>query len=90
MQRRTDGPVVVPGRLRGLARYAHVDVDIPDDDALSALAGRHHGLTVDGMRFVVRPARSPVGWTSTLRAPLHAPEPALSSPVPTRAYSSAG
>lgn len=79
LQRRGDGPVVVPGRLRGLARYAHVEVETPFDDPLIALAGRHRGFTVDGMRFVVRPARQPFGLTSTLRAPLHAPEPALSS-----------
>ncbi len=85
LQRRGDGPVVVPGRLRGLARYAHVDVEVPADDVLATLGGRHRGATVDGMRLVVRPARQPIGITSTLRAPLHAPEPALSSPVPQRA-----
>ena len=82
LQRRGDGPVVVPGRLRGLARYARVDVEVPAADPLAPIAGCHRGATVDGMRFVVRPARQPFGFTSTLRAPLHAPEPALSSPVP--------
>jgi hypothetical protein len=82
LQRRGDGPVVVPGRLRGLARYAHVDVEVATGDPFAPLAGRHRGATVDSMRFVVRPARQPFGLTSTLRAPLHAPEPALSSPVP--------
>ena len=90
LQRRGDGPVVVPGRLRGLARYAHVEVETPHDDPLAALAGRHRGCTVDSMRFVVRPARQPFGLTSTLRAPLHAPEPALSSTLPPGAYSSVG
>lgn len=82
LQRRADGPVVVPGRLRGLARVARVSVSAPPDDAFSTLTGRHVGLVVDSMRFVVRPARHPFGLTSTLRAPLHAPEPALSSSVP--------
>jgi hypothetical protein len=82
LQRRGDGPVVVPGRLRGLARYARVELDVGAEDALTPLVGRHPGCTVDGMRFVVRAARRPFGLTSTLRAPLHAPEPALSSPVP--------
>ena len=82
LQRRTDGPVVVPGRLRGLARLATVTVDVPPDDQLSSLAGPHRGCTVDGMRFIVHPARHPFGLTSSLRAPLHAPEPALSSSVP--------
>jgi hypothetical protein len=82
LQRRNDGPVVVPGRLRGLARLASVDVETPADDVLAPLAGRHRGCTVDSMRFIVRPARVPFGLTSTLRAPLHAPEPALSSSLP--------
>ena len=96
LQRRADGPVVVPGRLRGLARLARVEVATPDDDALWPLNGFHRGCTVSGMRFVVRPARTPFGLTSTLRAPLHAPpEPALASPaailgVPLGAYSSVG
>ena len=89
LQHRTDGPVVVPGRLRGMARLASVTVEVPGDDRLAPLDGRHPGITVDGLRMIVRPARKPFGLTSSLRAPLHAPEPALSSPVP-RAYSSAG
>ena len=80
LQHRADGPVVVPGRLRGIARLARVEVVAPDDDPLWPLAGFHRGCTVAGMRFVVRPARTPFGVTSTLRAPLHTPpEPALSS-----------
>lgn len=90
LQRRADGPVVVPGRLRGIARLARVTVEAPPDDPLVPLIGRHPGCTVDSMRFIVRPARRPFGLTSSLRAPLHAPEPALSSPVPTGAYSSVG
>ena len=84
LQRRSDGPVVVPGRLRGLCHFARVTVEVPDDDVLAPLAGRHHGCTVDSLRFIVRPARHPFGFTSSLRAPLHAPEPALSSSLPTR------
>jgi hypothetical protein len=90
LQRRGDGPVVVPGRLRGLARLADVHVEAPDDDPLVHLAGRHRGLTIDGMRFIVRPARHPFGLTSSLRAPLHVPEAALTSPLPPGAYSSVG
>lgn len=83
LQRRDDGPVVVPGRLRGIARLARVEVAAPDDDPLWPLAGFHRGVTVAGMRFHVRPARTPFGLTSTLRAaPLHPPEPALSSHKP--------
>jgi hypothetical protein len=86
LQRRDDGPVVVPGRLRGVARIARVSVEVgADDDVLAPLAGRHRGVTVDGMRFVVHHARQPFGLGSTLRAaPLHPPEPALSSTFPSR------
>lgn len=91
LQRRSDGPVVVPGRLRGVARTARVTVEVEADDPLAPIAGRHWGLTVDSLRFVVRPARQPFGFTSSLRAPLDAPEPALSSSIPnTGAYSSVG
>ena len=85
LQRRTDGPVVVPGRLRGLARLARVEVDVPAVDVLAPVVGTHRGCTVDGMRFVVRGARHPFGLTSSLRAPLAPPEPALYSVAPTRA-----
>jgi hypothetical protein len=85
LQRREDGPVVVPGRLRGVARLARVTVEVGADDALAPLSGSHRGCTVDGMRFVVHHARAPFGLGSTLRAaPLHPPEPALSSTFPSR------
>jgi hypothetical protein len=77
LQRRDDGPVVVPGRLRGLARSARVTVSVPDGDPLASLAGSWRGATVASMRFLVKPARHPVGLTSTLLAPLRAPAPAL-------------
>ena len=78
LQRRGDGPVSVRGHARGRGRMARVEVSVPDDDPLVGLAGRHRGLVVAGMRLVVNPARRPVGLTATLRAPLRAPEPALS------------
>src|SRR5439155_1679442 len=34
LQRRGDGPVVVPGRLRGRAQLARVELEVPDGDAL--------------------------------------------------------
>jgi hypothetical protein len=78
LQRRADGLVSVRGHARGRGRVARVEVDIPADDPLAPLAGRHKGLMVAGMRLVMHPARRPVGLTATLRAPLRAPEPALS------------
>lgn len=78
LQRRTDGPVVVPGRLWGRARLTRLHVSVPADDPLAGLAGSRRGVHVAGMRFLIRPARQPVGLASTLRAPLRAPEPALS------------
>lgn len=78
LQRRADGLVSVRGHLRGRGRMAHIRVDIPSDDGLAGLAGRHLGLMVSGLRLVMQPARRPVGLAATLRAPLRAPEPALS------------
>ena len=78
LQRRADGLVSVRGHARGWGRVARVEVDVPADDALAPLSGRHRGLMVHGLRLVMNPARRPVGLTATLRAPLRAPEPALS------------
>jgi hypothetical protein len=77
LQRRADGLVSVRGLARGRGRVAHVDVEMPADDPLAGVAGRHKGLLVAGLRLVVSPARRPAGLTATLRAPLRAPEPAL-------------
>jgi hypothetical protein len=82
LQRRGDGPVVVPGRVRGRARLAAVHVYVPREDPLVGLAGGHRGVHLSGMRFVVKPARRPVGIASTLLAPLRPVEPALSCPTP--------
>lgn len=78
LQHRSDGPVVVPGRLRGRLRLAAVEFQAPEADPLAPLNGRHPGAHVAGLRMRVGPARHPVGLASTLRAPLRAPEPALS------------
>ena len=78
LQRRGDGPVVVPGRLRGRASLTTVRVTTGGGGGdLHDLGGAHPGVHVAGMRFLVRPARHPFGFTSSLRAPLRAPEPAL-------------
>lgn len=82
LQHRVDGPVVVPARLRGKARTASITVYAPKDDGLARLAGTHRGVHVASMKFVVKPARHPVGFASTLLAPLRAPEPALVSSAP--------
>lgn len=82
VQRRGDGPVVIPTRVRGRGRPATVTLYAPQDDPLAPAAGNHRGLHVAGMRFVVRPARRPVGIASTLLAPLRAPEPALTLHTP--------
>jgi len=80
VQHRADGPVVIPGRCRGWARRARLSVEVGDeDDPLRPMAGSHRGMHVGGLRVVVDPARHPAGLTSSLRAPLRAPEPALSS-----------
>ena len=78
LQRRADGLVSVRGHAKGRGRVARVEIEVPEDDPLAGLAGRHRGLMVAGMRLVVHPARRPVGLAASLRAPLRAPEPALS------------
>ena len=78
LQRRADGMVLVPGRLRGLARLSRVEIETRDDDPLAGLAGPHRGLVISGLKLVVDPARHPRGLTASLRAPLRAAEPALS------------
>ena len=77
LQRRADGLVSIRGHTRGRGRVARVEVEVPADDPLAGLAGRHRGLMIAGMRLVMNPARRPVGLAATLRAPLRAPEPAL-------------
>lgn len=77
LQRRADGLVSIRGHARGRGRVAHVEVEVPADDPLAGLTGRHRGLMIAGMRLVMNPARRPVGLTASLRAPLRAPEPAL-------------
>jgi hypothetical protein len=79
LQHRADGPVVVPGRLRGIAHAGSVSFQTFPGDELAPLAGEHLGVVVSSMRFVVHPARHPTGLMASLRAPLRAPEPALSS-----------
>ncbi|MGE0795610.1 MAG: acetoacetate decarboxylase family protein [Acidimicrobiia bacterium] len=78
IQRRDDGPVVVPGGLRAMVRTARLSLTIPDDDPLAPLArDRVFGLHLGSLRLDVRPARHPRGWASSFRAPLRAPSPAL-------------
>jgi Acetoacetate decarboxylase (ADC) len=83
LQRRNDGPVVIPSTLRGLGRFARLAVEAPDDDPLAPLTGRRHrGVHIASLKLTVRPARHPVGVASTLLAPLRAPEPALTLSTP--------
>ena len=82
LQRRGDGPVLVPTRLRGRGRLARMEMEVGENDPLAWLAGSHRGLMVAGMRFVLDPARVPTGVRSTLKAPLQAPEPALTGESP--------
>ena len=78
VQRRGDGPVVVPRRLAAVVRFARGTVTVPDDDPLAWSAGPHGAVVLSGARVVVRPARHPLGLLSSFRAPLRAAEPGLS------------
>lgn len=78
LQQRGDGPVFVPGRLRGLARFASVEVEVADGaDDLAPLAGRHPGAAVRGMQLVIREARSPAMLVPALRAAPRVPKAAV-------------
>lgn len=85
VQRRADGPVVVPRRFVGLVRLSRTTVTLDpalehdgiQGSPLSGLDGIHPGAVVHGVRILARPARHPAGLWSSLRAPLHAPEPAF-------------
>ena len=86
VQRRGDGPVVVPRRWGGFVRPAKVTVSVPasasEVDGLPgewlAVAGSHVGAAVSAARVLMRPARHPSGLLSSFRAPLSAVEPGLS------------
>ena len=91
LQRRADGPVVVPRRFAALVRLARTEISWEptsspsghgdDVDALlSSLEGSHPGAVMHGVRILARPARHPAFLWSSLRAPLTAPEPALAVP----------
>ncbi|HEV7887909.1 MAG TPA: hypothetical protein VGO92_10140 [Acidimicrobiales bacterium] len=75
VQRRSDGVVVVPRRVRGWLGLGRAVVHAPEGDPLSWAEGGHPGGVMTGMRMVVSPARHPFGLLSTLRAPLQAPAP---------------
>lgn len=78
VQRRADGPIVVPRRVAALARLARCIVTVDEDDTdLLALAGPHPGAILSAARLVAQPARRPAGVFSSLRAPLGAAEPAM-------------
>lgn len=88
VQRRPDGPVVVPGHLGGRARWARPALHVVPDDNLAPLAGEHLGLLLEGVSQVVREARHTVGLRATLLAPAQAGaqpvEPAMRDRIPDR------
>jgi hypothetical protein len=74
LQRRGDGQVVVPARLRGFVRRAAVSVEVPADDEWAPLAGTHNGVMGTGVSVRLLPARLPAGLVWTSLAPARAPE----------------
>ena len=76
LQRRSDGPVIVPARLAGWVRRATVSIDVPtDDDDLAPLAGRGRGWVLSGRQLLLDPARHPAGAWGSFVAPLRSPTP---------------
>jgi len=76
LQRRGDGPVVVPARLSGWIRRARVTIDVPSADGLEPLAGSRRGWVISGRTLVLEPSRRPTGLLRTLLAPTAPPETA--------------
>jgi len=74
LQRRSDGPVVVPARLSGWIRRGRVTIEVPPEDGLAPLAGSRRGWIINGRSLVLQPSRRPVGPLGTFLAPLAAPE----------------
>jgi hypothetical protein len=87
VQRRSDGPVVLPRRLWCLMRLSRATIEVAEplseqEVELGWLAGRHPGALLNHMRMVAGLARHPTGALSSLRAPSTArpsAEPALST-----------
>ena len=79
VQRRADGPVLLPRRFVALVRVARTLVSTGEriDPSRAGLGGRHAGAVMAGMRIIARPARHPAGFLSSLRAPLRPIEPGI-------------
>lgn len=87
LQRRVDGPVVLPRRFVALVRLSRTVVSVDPEQqsagagdgagAFASAAGAHPGAVMSGVRIVARPARQPAGLWSSLRAPAHTPDPAF-------------
>ncbi len=69
LQWRGDGPVVVPARLSGWIRRAHLEIEVGPDDDLAALTGPRRGWVISGRSLVLEPSRRPSGLLRTLLAP---------------------
>jgi hypothetical protein len=71
VQRRADGPVVVPTRVRGRARSADAEVIVPDEDERAPLAGRRRAVVITGMAMKLLVARRPAGslWSALAPSP---------------------
>ncbi len=74
LQRRSDGLVVVPARLSGWIRRAHVTIEVPDGDGLAPIGGSRGGWVISGRTLVLEPSRRPTGLRGTFLAPRLEPE----------------
>jgi hypothetical protein len=74
VQHREDGAVVVPGRLRGRARFGRVAIEV-EGNGPAQLVGTHRAVYIGGLRLVLHPARLPRGFLGTLLAPAPGVEP---------------
>lgn len=86
VQRRADGPVVLPRRMWCLVQAARSSVEVAEamsseEVDLTWLEGAHAGVMISHLRTVASVARHPTGLFSTLRAPAAgaAAEPAMTA-----------
>jgi hypothetical protein len=77
VQLRADAPVLVRGRLHGLARRARVTIEVSGDDPLAGLAGQRIGAHIGGLEMVLRTAIQPVRLFARLRAVERGVEPGI-------------
>jgi hypothetical protein len=77
LQRRLDGRVVVPARVRGMGRLAAIEVDA--GPALASISGTHRGAVLASPHIAIGTARRPVGVVRGLVPTFRPPDPGVAA-----------